>query len=1010
MVPLFCRAAVKRLRLSSACLVLLAALRLSAQDMAIYTDSLQNGWLDWGWATHNYANTSPVHSGANSVSVTAGGYQALYIAHGAFNSTPYSSLTFWIHGGSAGGQLLSVIGHAGGAQQATTNLSALAANTWQQISIPLAAIGLANRTDVDGLWINNPSGNAVPTFYVDDIILTSNTAPLPTITLTSPADGTRFAAPANISLAATVTANGHTITKVQFYNGTNLLNEAAVSPYSFTWSGVGTGGYSVKARLIYDSGTSLDSSVANITVTGPPAAAPGTFSLRIAVDQFGYMSDMTKVAVISDPQQGFNAGESYTPGSTLEVRAWGSNTVVYSGSPVAWSNGATHAQSGDRVWWFDFSGITRWGEYYVFDPANGTRSAHFRIDHHVYEDVLKQAARMYYYQRRGAAKTVPYADARWTDGTNFMGPLQDSHCRLVTNPTLATEKDLRGGWFDAGDYNKYVTWTDGLFSDLFFAYRQNPLIWPDDWNIPESGNGIPDLLDEVKWELDWLLRMQNSNGSVLSKMGANQGASPPSAETSQVFYGAESTTATFSSAGTFAQAVRVYQSVGMTAYANTLSNAAVAAYNWAVANPSVLFTNTGFSSADPEVDTYGRDILRLRAAVFLYEITGQSAYRTYVESSYLNVQALGGWWGPYQTSIQDALLYFRTLPGVTPSVVTTIRNSVQSSVNSGDFYGAWMSTRDAYRAFEPDDQYDWGGNCIKSHAGLLLANQVTYGLNPAQSAGYREAAAGYVHYIHGVNPLTMVYLSNMYEHGVENCVNEFYHSWFAHGTVYDDALTSPNGPAPGYLPGGANKNFAPDASYSGPRLASPMDQPPQKSYKDWNTSWPEDSWEVTEPDLAYQAAYLFLLSRLVRPLSYQDWTTGYGLTGASADPMADPDGDGVPNLFEYAFNLSPLATDKAGLPQFRLQSQTVGNQTGSYLTVEFPRQLGATNLTYVLQSSTNLMDWTAVCTVAGTNAPAGPGFISESGTGYQRQVLARDTVASESSITPRFVRFALLWN
>ncbi len=163
--------------------------------------------------------------------------------------------------------------------------------------------------------------------------------------------------------------------------------------------------------------------------------------------------------------------------------------------------------------------MTRWGEYYIYDPANDARSDRFRIGTDVYEDVLKQAVRMYYYQRRGAAKSLPYAEPRWTDGTNFMGPLQDTHCRLITNPVLATEKDLRGGWFDAGDYNKYVNFTVSPISDLLFAYRQNPLIWPDNWNIPESGNGIPDLLDEVKWELDWLLRMQNANGSVLSKMG-----------------------------------------------------------------------------------------------------------------------------------------------------------------------------------------------------------------------------------------------------------------------------------------------------------------------------------------------------------------------------------------------------------------------------------------------------------------------------------------------------------
>jgi endoglucanase len=742
------------------------------------------------------------------------------------------------------------------------------------------------------------------------------------------------------------------------------------------------------------------------------AAPPGTFTLRIAVDQFGYLPDLPKVAVISDPQVGFNAAESYTPGATLEVRTWGSNTVVYSGAPAIRNSGNTHAQSGDKVWWFDFSSVTRWGEYYIYNPNNDTRSARFRIDHDVYEDVLKQATRVYFYQRRGAAKSLPYADSRWTDGTNFLGPLQDSHCRLVTNPILSTEKDLRGGWFDAGDYNKYVNFTVSPISDLLFAYRQNPLIWPDDWNIPESGNGIPDLLDEVKWELDWLLRMQNANGSVLSKMGVNQyqGASPPSAETAQSFYGAESTTSTLSAAGNFAQAVRVYQSVGMTAYANTLSNAAVAAYNWAVANPSVMFTNTGFSSANPE-DTSQRTNLQIRAAVFLYEITGQSTYRSYVEASYAAIRGIAGWWWNfYDTPVEDALLYYTTLPGVTPAVVSNIRSHKQSTMDGSDYMGAWTSGKDAYQAYLPDGDYVWGSNQQKGHAGMLYDEQVTYGLNAAQASGYRAAAAGYVHYIHGVNPLTMVYLSNMYEHGAENCANEIYHSWFGHGTIYDDALTSPNGPAPGYVPGGANPSFVQDSAYTGPRLAPPLDQPIQKSYKDWNTAWPEDSWQITEPGIYYQAAYVHLLSRFVQPLTYQSWAAGHGLTGASTNIYADPDNDGVVNLMEYAFNLSPEVPDQSALPQFHLQTQTVNGQPGTYLTVQFPRQLGTTNLTYILQGSDDLMTWAPLCTAAGTNQPTGPGFISESGTGYLRQVLARDSVSVQQASGARFVRFKLVWN
>jgi endoglucanase len=755
--------------------------------------------------------------------------------------------------------------------------------------------------------------------------------------------------------------------------------------------------------------------IAVMAVSTAAAAPPGAFSLRIAVDQFGYPPDLPKVAVISDPQTGFNAAESYAPGTSLEVRTWGGNTVVFTGAPVPWSNGLTQAQSGDRAWWFDFSAVTRWGEYYIYDPSNDARSARFRIDHRAYEDVLKQAARVFYYQRRGTDKPLPYAEARWTDGTNFLGPLQDSQCRLITNPVLATEKDLRGGWFDAGDYNKYVNWTINPLSDLLFAWQQNPLIWPDDWNIPESGNGIPDLLDEVKWELDWLLRMQNANGSVLNKVGVNgfQGASPPSAEGSQTFYGAEGTTASYTTAGTFALAARVYRSAGMASYANTLSNAAVAAYNWAVANPSVVFSNTGFASGSPEVDinnyAYERDALRLRAAVYLYDITGQSAYRTFVESGYANIHAMAwGWWGPYEIGVQDALLYFTTLPGVTPSVATAIRNSKQGSINGGDFISAWTAGKDAYRAYVSDDSYHWGNSQVKGHTGLLFAHQLTYGLNPAQAAAYRAAAAGFVHYFHGVNPLTMVYLSNMYDHGGDNCANEMYHSWFGDGTIYDNALTSSNGPAPGYVTGGANKNFQPDAAYTGPRLAPPMDQPPQKAYKDWNTSWPQDSWEITEPALGYQGAYVFLLSRFVRPLTYVDWTTGYGLTGGSADPGADPEGDGVRNLVEYAFNLSPLADDRGSLPQFSLQSHTVNNMAGTYLTMEFPRQMGATNLTYVLEGSTDLSAWSAACTINGTNPPAGPGFISETGTGYLRQVRARDTASVETTPAARFVRIRLV--
>jgi endoglucanase len=607
------------------------------------------------------------------------------------------------------------------------------------------------------------------------------------------------------------------------------------------------------------------------TASSALSAPPGNFNHRIAVDQFGYLPDLAKVAVMADPRKGFNVAEHYAPGKTIEVRNWNSHAVVFAGAPAVWNNGRVHAQSGDRVWWFDFSAVTNRGEFYIYDPANDTRSARFRIDNDVYAEVLKHAVRMFYYQRRGADKVPPYADARWTDGTNFLGPLQDTECRLVTDPSPATRKDLRGGWFDAGDYNKYVTFTLAPIADLLSACRQNPHIWPDNWNIPESGNGIPDLLDEVKWELDWLLRMQNADGSVLSKMGVNehQGASPPSAEHAQIFYGAASTTATLTAAGNFAQAVYVYQSVGMSNYANVLSNAAVSAYHWATAHPGVIFTNTGFASADPEVDrahyARERDQLRLRAAAFLYEVTQEPSYRVYVETTYTNLSAADRIrWDTYHHAVQDALLHFTTLPAVNPAVAADIRQRKQQAIEGDNFLGAWTSGRDAYRAFLPDEGYHWGNNSVKCNAARLFAQQLVYRLDPARAGQYREAAAGYLHYLHGVNPLAMVYLTNMREQGAEFSASSMFHSWFRHGTVYDDTETG-IGPAPGYVTGGANKNFKPAPAYKGPRLTPPMDQPPQKSYRNWNTAWPENSWEITETSLSYQAPYVLLLSQFVRP-------------------------------------------------------------------------------------------------------------------------------------------------
>lgn len=146
-------------------------------DQAVYTDALVNGWQNWSWATVNLANTSPVQSGSDSISVSAGPYQALYLHQTPFDSSIYLNLVFWINGGTTGGQLLQVQATLNGTAQTVVTLPALAANTWQQVIIPLSSLGVENQPDMDGFWIQDRSGTTQPTFYVDTISITAQPPP-----------------------------------------------------------------------------------------------------------------------------------------------------------------------------------------------------------------------------------------------------------------------------------------------------------------------------------------------------------------------------------------------------------------------------------------------------------------------------------------------------------------------------------------------------------------------------------------------------------------------------------------------------------------------------------------------------------------------------------------------------------------------------------------------------------------------------------------------------------------
>lgn len=153
--------------------VCLGRIQGAAQDnMAAYNDSLVNGWQSYGWATLDYANTANVHAGSHAIKVQAAAWEALYLHHEALDTSLFANLVFWIHGGPTGGQKLNVQATLNGQAQPAVQLSALPANSWKQITLSLASLGVAGKSGWDGFWIQDRSGTAQAAFYVDDISIT----------------------------------------------------------------------------------------------------------------------------------------------------------------------------------------------------------------------------------------------------------------------------------------------------------------------------------------------------------------------------------------------------------------------------------------------------------------------------------------------------------------------------------------------------------------------------------------------------------------------------------------------------------------------------------------------------------------------------------------------------------------------------------------------------------------------------------------------------------------------
>lgn len=445
---------------------------------------------------------------------------------------------------------------------------------------------------------------------------------------------------------------------------------------------------------------------------------------QIVLNQLGYRPDDKKIAVFRK----FGADSDLTLtqfyASVINAETEKPVSDEFDHVPV----GPIINTSADEVdWTLDFSSVTTPGKYYIVSDAFGFDASYeFEIEEDVYNDLLDESVRMLYLQRCGTVVE-----------DNSFGH-KACHDTLATIYKTNQQIDVTGGWHDAGDYGRYVVPAAKAVADLLYAYKTNPNIFSDSIGIPESGNGIPDVLDEVRYELEWMLKMQDeTDGGVYHKVSCDvfPGYVMPEMETRPLIVMPKTTTSTADFAASMALAYDVYKNVDPS-FANVCLEAAKKAYSWAVDNPNELYlANPADISTGAYEDKIAADEFYWAGAQ-LFAVTGDSSYMNGVNRKTGLDWATVGDYGNIALITSDEL----------DKTSSEYKNVVNSIISQAD---ALRSVSEASPYGVAIKKYNWGSNMTIANAGIILA----YAYKATGDKGYIDAANAQLNYLLGTNPL-----------------------------------------------------------------------------------------------------------------------------------------------------------------------------------------------------------------------------------------------------------------
>jgi len=477
------------------------------------------------------------------------------------------------------------------------------------------------------------------------------------------------------------------------------------------------------------------------SVAAPPAP--------VEIDQHGYAPAEPKWVAVGASAAAF------------QVLRAADGSVAFSGSLTL--RRASDPASGDNVYQGDFSALSETGAFYVHVAGIGD-SPTFTIQPGNYDDLYKRLLKGLYYQRCGTAIPAAYGGA-WTHGVcHTSGPSASSYDWATTGSTPSGYRNTTGGWHDAGDYGKYSTNNAYAVGELLQAYELYPSRFASDGcDIPESGNGVPDLLDEAHWSLSWMLEMQDPDGGVRHRDSIANYVDDYTPENDPVhrYYTSVSSDATAAHCAAMAIAARVYAAWNPS-FAAACSTSATLAWTWLQAHPARVpaggFVNLyGHSGATYVSDTDAGD--RLWAAAEMFRLNGNAAAHSYVDANWGDTKTFDGVWYPDSWGAMQNLgaFIYRDTPGATAAIKTgnwwSIENSSLSSA------AGWNTnvTQDGYGCAATTGDYYWGFTGVVLRYAWTLLQAYRYSGNIA----YENAAREQIHYILGRNPLGKVYTTGL---------------------------------------------------------------------------------------------------------------------------------------------------------------------------------------------------------------------------------------------------------